>query len=213
MTCHLEGRILNIQRATSLVDSLTIHYHPHILDKMVDNLKNLRRSYPSLVLCESIQPLEHRLNVLLSKKLLSKFFCVVSSQVALYLTKDGLTRFTLLDLFGNQREGRQKLHKYLDDYLSHSDCRRDPGIDVEAIQKIFDRLKQIDQGIIAVNGTLDRLIRDVTKMRTCERKKAHTENRIARPVCIAATGGKCYRMTVRDVEHLISACERTRPIT
>jgi hypothetical protein len=76
-----------------------------------------------------------------------------------YLTDDGLTRFSLLDLFGNQREGREKFHEYLDNNLSHSDCRRDPGIDVEAVQKMFDRLEQIDQGIVTVNDTLDCLIR------------------------------------------------------
>ena len=51
---HLEGRILNTQWARSLVYLLTIHYHSHILDKAVDNLKGLRRGYPSLVQGEPV---------------------------------------------------------------------------------------------------------------------------------------------------------------
>ena len=43
---------------------------------------------------------------------------------------------------------------------------RHPGIDVEAIQKVFDGLEQIGQRVVAVKGTLGRLIGlDVTKMR------------------------------------------------
>src|ERR1019366_3774186 len=68
-------------RETSLVDLLTVHHHPHILDKPVDNLEGLHCGHPSLVLGESIQPLEYRFDVLLPKKFLSKFFCIASSQV------------------------------------------------------------------------------------------------------------------------------------
>ena len=56
--------------------SLTIHYHSHILYKAVDDLERLRCSYPSLILSESVKPLEHCLDVLLSEQLLNKFFCV-----------------------------------------------------------------------------------------------------------------------------------------
>ena len=73
MPCRLEGMILNTQGVTSPVCLLTVHYHPHILDKAVDDLEGLRCGYPSFILSESIEPLENRLNVLLSKKLLDKF--------------------------------------------------------------------------------------------------------------------------------------------
>jgi hypothetical protein len=68
--CFIEYQV------TSLVDFLTVHHNPHILDKTVYNLERLRCGYPSLILCESIQPLEYRFDVILSKKLLNKFFCV-----------------------------------------------------------------------------------------------------------------------------------------
>ena len=69
-----------------------------------------------------------------------------------------LTRFLLLDLFGSQREGGEQLNEYLDDHLSHRDCRRDLCIDLEAPQKVFDRLEQVHQRIVAVFDALDRLI-------------------------------------------------------
>ena len=96
-------------------------------------------------------------------------------------------------MFGRQRKGGEKLDEYLDNHLGHSYCRGDLRIDVEAIQKVFDRLEQVGQRIVAISGTFDRLIGlDVTKMRVQGLKKAQTESRRARPVCIAVTGGKCY---------------------
>jgi hypothetical protein len=69
-------------------------------------------------------------------------------------------------LFGQQRKGREQLHKYLDNYLGHSGRRRDLGIDIEALQKMFDQLEQVNQRIIAVGDALDRLTGlDITTMR------------------------------------------------
>ena len=76
----LPSKRKNVQYyVTSLVDFLTVHHNPHILDKAIDNLERLRCGYPSLILCESVQSLEYRFDVLLSKKLLNKFFCVALS--------------------------------------------------------------------------------------------------------------------------------------
>jgi len=59
------------------VDYLTFDYHPHILKKTTDDFESLRCSYPSLILRESTQSLEYRLDILLSKDLfLDKCFCV-----------------------------------------------------------------------------------------------------------------------------------------
>jgi hypothetical protein len=54
----------------------TVHHHPHVLDKTVHNFKRLRCGYPSLILGESIQPVENSLDVLISKELLKKLFCM-----------------------------------------------------------------------------------------------------------------------------------------
>jgi hypothetical protein len=55
---------------------LTVNHIPHILEKTIDDLQSLRRSYPSLILSESIQPLKYRLDVLPPEELLDKRFCV-----------------------------------------------------------------------------------------------------------------------------------------
>lgn len=81
MPCRLNKRILNIRYSGYKPSKfLTVHNHPHILDKTVNNLECLRRGDPSLILGESIQSLDYRFDVLLSKKLLNKFFCVSLSQ-------------------------------------------------------------------------------------------------------------------------------------
>ncbi len=60
---------------------LTVHEHPHILDQAVDNLEILSSSRPSLVMRESVQPLQDCLDFLLSENLLYKFDCVPLSKV------------------------------------------------------------------------------------------------------------------------------------
>ena len=74
------GEYLKNKWVTLRVDLLTVHNYPHILDETMNNLEGLCRGYPSLILGESIQPLEYHFDVLLSKNLLNKLFCS-SSQV------------------------------------------------------------------------------------------------------------------------------------
>jgi len=45
---------------------LTVHDHPPILDKTVDDLQGLHCGSASLVLREPVEPLQHRQNVALS---------------------------------------------------------------------------------------------------------------------------------------------------
>ena len=88
------------------------------------------------------------------------------SQAISSLTDDGLTKFSLLYLFGRQRECGEQLHKYLDNHLIHGPCGRDLGINLEAIEEMSNRLEQIGQGTVVIYDALDRLIRlNITKMR------------------------------------------------
>ena len=66
---------------SSRMHLLTIHEHVDILDETVDNLESLSGCRPSLVLGESVQPLQDRLDVLLSETFLYKFDCVAFSKV------------------------------------------------------------------------------------------------------------------------------------
>ena len=61
------------------------------------------------------------------------------SQLINSLTDDELTEFSLLCLFGRQRECGEQLHEYLDDHLIHGLCGGDLGIDLEAIEEVPDR--------------------------------------------------------------------------
>ena len=62
------------------MDLLTVNDILHILEKTIDDLEGLRRSYPSLILSEPIQPLKYRLDVLPTEKLLlDKRLCVAQS--------------------------------------------------------------------------------------------------------------------------------------
>jgi hypothetical protein len=93
------------------------------------------------------------------------------SQVINSLTDDGLTKFSLLCLFGRQRECGEQLHEYLDNHnhLIHGSCggkSGDLGIDLEAVEEMSNQLEQIGQGTVVISATLDHLIRlSLTKMR------------------------------------------------
>jgi hypothetical protein len=54
MLCHLEQTKLYILRVASLPDLLTVGDHPDILDKTMDNLKDLCSGQLCLVLGEPI---------------------------------------------------------------------------------------------------------------------------------------------------------------
>ena len=105
MPCRLEGRILNGQRMTSQMYSLTIYDHSHILEETIDNLKRLSCRRPSFVLGKSVQPLKNRLDLILSEKFLYKFLWV--ALVRQYISKDGLTWSALPNLLCCQSEGRE----------------------------------------------------------------------------------------------------------
>jgi hypothetical protein len=45
------------------MDLLTVNNTPHILEKTMDDLEGLRRSHPSLIPSEPIQPLKYRFDV------------------------------------------------------------------------------------------------------------------------------------------------------
>jgi len=71
-------------------------------------------------------------------------------QVINSLTDDGLTKFSLLCLFGRQRERGEQLHENLDTHLIHGFCGRDLGVDLEAIEEVSNRLEQISQDTVVI---------------------------------------------------------------
>jgi hypothetical protein len=81
MPCRLEESIIQRGQNTCRMRLLTLHNHSHILDKTVDDLKSLRCGSASLIVRESIQPLEDRLDFLLSESFLYKFDCILLSNL------------------------------------------------------------------------------------------------------------------------------------
>jgi hypothetical protein len=82
MPCHLERKAFNRRRIRNkLCLLLTVHDHTHLLDEAVDDLERLSRGSSSLVLRESVQPLQDRLDVLPTEASLYKFDCVALSKV------------------------------------------------------------------------------------------------------------------------------------
>ena len=81
MPCRLERNAFNRCRIRNKVCLLTIHDHTHILDEAVDDLERLSRGSSSLVLRESVQPLQDCLDVLPTEASLYKFDCVAVSKV------------------------------------------------------------------------------------------------------------------------------------
>ncbi len=58
--------------------------------------------------------------------------------VRLHVSDNGLTWFSLFDLFGRQSECGEQLYYYFDHYLVHCRSRWDPCIYIESLQKMFD---------------------------------------------------------------------------
>ena len=130
---------------------LTVHYHLHILDKAMDDLEDLRYCLSSLILSQPAQPLDHRLHFLLASELPNDFFFIHTvSPVINSLTNDKLTEFSLLRLFGRQRQCGEQLHEYLDNYFIHGFSGRDLGIDFEATEEVSDRMEQTGKGTVVI---------------------------------------------------------------
>ena len=81
-TLPSRAQVFNRQRITRRARSLTVQVLPHILDKTMDNPESLGRRSPSLVLRESVQPLQDRFDVVLPEKFRYNFDCVAVSKVS-----------------------------------------------------------------------------------------------------------------------------------
>jgi hypothetical protein len=132
----------------------------------MDDLEDLCYRLPSLVLRQSVQPLNHRLHFLLADELPNEYFFIHNQEIN-SLTDYGLTKLSLPCLFGRRRERGEQLHENLDNHLIHGFCGRDLGIDLEAIEEVTNRLEQTGQGTVVIYDALDRLIRlNITKIHT-----------------------------------------------
>src|SRR6266850_3140180 len=55
-----------------------------------------------------------------------------------YIVEDTLTRSLLCDLFRHQTKSRNQVRHYFNDDLSHCTRCRDHGVDIEAVDEVFN---------------------------------------------------------------------------
>ena len=84
----------------------TFHNYLHITDKAVDHAQRLRNSHPSLILGQSIQPLDDCLYLTLPQQLLREFLCGTLSR-GQRICEKALTEPALFNLFGRQGKYRE----------------------------------------------------------------------------------------------------------
>ena len=65
------------------------------------------------------------------------------------MSEKRLTQSSLLELFGCQSEYGKQLNHYLDHYLVHCGRWRGPCTYIESMEKVFDRLEQVDECVHA----------------------------------------------------------------
>src|SRR6266849_5710338 len=148
------------RRKNGMCGILTIHDVPPMADKTVDYFEGLSGSHPSLSLREPIQPLDHRLDVLLSQEFPHEVLCPIESTVV--INQDKLTKFPLLDLLGSKSEGVDQFGDYL-----HQNFRQvwrkgnvlgiDLGINTKSAEEVIEGREKIDQCVVASTHFFDRL--------------------------------------------------------
>ena len=121
------------------------------------------------------------------------------------MSENGLTRLSLLELPGCQSERGKQFHHYFGHHLIHCVRGRDPCVYVETTEKMFDRLEQVGECIIARCDALGRLIRpDVTRTAKQVRKGWHIQQVIWQDQQVLLSRlGRAVK-TMRAVEQLAS---------
>jgi hypothetical protein len=129
-----KGRISQSQRVSSRVSLLTIHDNPHILDKTIDDHKNLRCGDPTLVQgrVDPAFPASSDRNSLQRASLQMSLSCVESDKMPAMRYSPGCLCLTSLVASPRMESSSDEgLH----DCLRHSGCVRDLGTDVEAVSE------------------------------------------------------------------------------
>jgi hypothetical protein len=79
----------------------TFHNHLHIIDKTMDYTQGLRSSHPSLLLGQSVQPLDGCFDLTVTQQLLRKLLCGTLSHGQFIRDGVGLTAPSLFYLLGS----------------------------------------------------------------------------------------------------------------
>jgi hypothetical protein len=151
----LEVCIVSVNgRRHSKYKFLTFHRTLPMFDKTAYNFKGLHSGRTSLVLSESVQPMEDNIDLLLTENFVYKLLCAVLSKSTAPAASTTLTQSSLLDLFGRQSESGENLRHDLYDNIIHSCSESDGCIDTESGEEALNGLEQIDQGIVTRTDVL-----------------------------------------------------------
>jgi hypothetical protein len=95
----------------------------------------------------------------------------VFRSVKYHTSQNGLTKTTLLHLFGRKSEGREQFHYYFHQDGFQGLRKRDLGINTESAEELFEGREQIYERIVTRTDIFDRLQdSDVTKMCRLDRR-------------------------------------------
>ena len=75
MPCRLMEQVLREHLRATMKPLRTFHNHLHISHKTMNDTQGLRHGHPRLVLGQSVQSLENRLDLALPQQLLRKLLC------------------------------------------------------------------------------------------------------------------------------------------
>ena len=185
---------------------LTIHELPHIMREIVNDLESLNCGIPNLVLRESVQPLQGRLDVAISEKFLCKFDCVALSMLlcqrerrsldlrswSSFVTKASVeSSSTIIFTTISTITGVRGIRVYTPRRLTNCsiDSSKSTSVSPLDITPFAAWFIWMSQRYVYMN-----------------RQTAHTPSRTARPACTAFAGGNnVYKGSVRNEKLAINA--------
>jgi hypothetical protein len=88
------------------------------------------------------------------------FFPILTAlhSVECHVSRHGLTQWVPLDLFGHQAKHVQQLHHDFHNQFDHRTFESAFGINLKAVQGLFDQLEQVSERVVAGTDVLCRLV-------------------------------------------------------
>ena len=88
------------------------------------------------------------------------FFPILTAlhSVECHISRHGFTQWVPLDLLGHQAKHVQQLHHHVHYQFDHRSFRSNFGINLKAVQGLFDQLEQVSERIVAGTDVLCSLV-------------------------------------------------------
>jgi hypothetical protein len=152
--------------------SLTVNDYLHIIQKTMNDGQCLCHGHPGLFLRESVQSLEYRLDLAISQQLLCELLCNTSqvngsgyNYSETVLTESSSTYLS----FRHGKNCNQLNHDFRDN-IRHQRIQCDPGINLETLEKVSEKLKEFEKGVVTRAHSISRLRSFEYNIRLTQRK-------------------------------------------